>query len=71
MQYAVGYPTEKYAANVKGSLLERKLKTFAVYAAHDPVIKCSDSAGCVKVNRFGDWLQRQYLIPHVELERND
>ena len=37
--------------------------------SHDPVIACADATGCLKVNRFGDWLQRQYLIPLNEMAR--
>jgi len=69
VQYAMGYPTAQQRANIDRDPLARKLKVFAIYAAHDPVIACRDSAGCLKVSRFGDWLQRQYLIPHNEMVR--
>ena len=69
VQYAMGYPTAQRSANIDRDPLARKLKVFAIYASHDPVIACRDSAGCLKVSRFGDWLQRQYLIPHNEMER--
>ena len=69
VQYAMGYPTAQLRANIDRDPLARKLKVFAIYAAHDPVIACRDSAGCLKVSRFGDWLQRQYLIPHNEMQR--
>jgi LmbE family N-acetylglucosaminyl deacetylase len=69
VQYAMGYPVDRRAANVDGDALSRKLKAFATYASHDPVIACKDPAGCLKVRRFGDWLQRQYVIPHNGLVR--
>jgi hypothetical protein len=71
VQFAQGYPVARRPANVRGNDLSRKLKAFAVYAAHDPVISCKDGAGCLKVNRFGDWLQREYLIPYAELVRDE
>lgn len=69
VQYAIGYPTAGMLANIKPGPLARKVKTFAIYAARDRVIKCNDSDTCLKVPRFGDWLQRQYLIAHNDLER--
>jgi LmbE family N-acetylglucosaminyl deacetylase len=69
VQFAQGYPVAQRPANVAGDPLLRKLNAFAVYAAHDPVISCRDSGGCLRVNRFGDWLQRQYVIPYAELAR--
>ncbi|WP_314503480.1 PIG-L family deacetylase [uncultured Microbacterium sp.] len=71
VMYAMGYPSAKMAANLSGGVLARKSGTFALYASHDPVISCREAAACLKVNRFGDWLQRQYLYPHAELERNE
>jgi hypothetical protein len=71
VMYAMGYPTSRMRANLTGGTLDRKTRTFALYAAHDPVIKCKEATECLKVNRFGDWLQRQYLYPHAELERNE
>ncbi|MET0843299.1 MAG: PIG-L family deacetylase, partial [Mycetocola sp.] len=53
VQYAMGYPTAQQRANIDRDPLARKLKAFAIYASHDPVIACKDSAGCLKVNRFG------------------
>lgn len=71
VDYAMGYPTARLGANLSGASLDRKTRTFAVYAAHDPVIRCAEAAACLRVNRFGDWLQRQYIYPHLELERNE
>ena len=71
VQFAQGYPVSRRTANVSGNDLSRKLKAFSVYAAHDPVINCNNGAGCLKVNRFGDWLQREYLIPYAELVRDE
>jgi len=71
VQFAQGYPVARRPANVTGDDLARKLRTFSVYAAHDPVISCKDGAGCLKVNNFGAWLQRQYLIPYAELVRDE
>ena len=69
VRYAMGYPTAGLRANIDRDALSRKTRVFAIYAAHDPVIHCADASGCLKVNRFGDWLQREYLIPHNELAR--
>jgi hypothetical protein len=40
VQYAMGYPTAQPRANIDRDPLARKLKVFAIYAAHDPVIAC-------------------------------
>lgn len=63
VEYAVGYPSAERAANITGTELERKASLFAVYAAHDPVIGCSSAQSCLARAHFGDWLQREYLIP--------
>ena len=69
VQYAMGYPVARLPRNIDPEPLRRKLEVFGVYASHDPVIRCTDGHSCLKVNRFGDWLQREYLIPHAELAR--
>jgi LmbE family N-acetylglucosaminyl deacetylase len=71
VQFAQGYPVARRPANVTGNDLSRKLGAFSVYAAHDPVISCSAASACLKVNNFGAWLQRQYLIPYAELVRDE
>lgn len=71
VQFAQGYPVARRPANVTGNDLSRKLGAFSVYAAHDPVISCRDASACLKVNNFGAWLQRQYLIPYAELVRDE
>ena len=71
VQFAQGYPVARRPANVTGDPLSRKLNAFSVYASHDPVISCRDAAGCLRVNNFGAWLQRQYLIPYAELVRDE
>jgi hypothetical protein len=35
------------------------------------VISCKDPSGCLKVNNFGAWVQRQYLFPYAELVRDE
>lgn len=67
VQYAIGYPSEWDAINLGGDELHMKLAAFAAYASHDSVLHCSTPQGCLKVNRFGDWLQRQYLVPDAEI----
>lgn len=71
VQFAQGYPVAGRPANVTGDSLSRKLKAFSVYASRDPVISCSDAGGCLRVNNFGAWLQRQYLIPYADLVRDE
>lgn len=71
VQFAQGYPVARRPVNLSGDELARKLNTFAIYAANDPVISCKDSAGCLKVNKFGEWLKRQYLIPYAEVVREE
>ncbi|UIN30644.1 PIG-L family deacetylase [Microbacterium binotii] len=63
VEYAVGYPSAERPANIAGTELERKASLFAVYAAHDPVIGCSSAQTCLARAHFGDWLQREYLVP--------
>lgn len=67
--YAQGYPSAERDENLSGDALQRKLEAFAAYAAHDAVIKCSTAETCQKRKKFGDWLQRQYLIPHTDVVR--
>ncbi|MET0780336.1 MAG: PIG-L family deacetylase [Microbacterium sp.] len=69
VQYAMGYPVANLPANIDTDPLTRKLRAFAMYAAHDPVVYCSDDRGCLNVRRFGDMLRRQYLVPHGDLSR--
>jgi hypothetical protein len=69
VQYAMGYPVAGLSPNIDPDPLARKLKAFGVYASHDPVINCNGPNSCLAVRRFGDWLKRQYLIPHNELVR--
>ena len=68
--YAQGYPSAERDMNLSGDVLQRKLEAFAAYAAHDSVIKCSTAETCAKRKKFGDWLQRQYLIPHADIVRS-
>lgn len=67
VQYAIGYPSEWMPPNLEGAELQMKLDAFAAYASHDPVLHCSTVKGCLKVNRFGNWLVRQYLVPDSEI----
>jgi len=67
VQYAIGYPSAWNAVNLEGDELWKKLEVFAAYAAYDPVLHCSTAKGCLKVHKFGDWLQRQYLVPDAEI----
>ena len=67
VEYAIGYPSAERPANITGTQLERKASLFAVYAAHDPVIGCSSAPSCLARAHFGDWLQREYLIPRADL----
>lgn len=69
VEYAVGYPSAQRPANITGAELERKASLFAVYAAHDPVIGCASAQSCLARAHFGDWLQREYLIPQADLRR--
>ena len=69
VRYAVGYPGAQHPANIDPDILTRKLEVFAAYASHDPVVARDEVAKYLHVRGFGEWLQRQYLVPHVELER--
>ncbi len=68
--YVVGYPSASLPANLSGELLDRKLKAFVAYAAHDSVIRCSTPQQCLVRIRFGDWLQRHYQKHHDQLVRS-
>ncbi|WP_292700232.1 PIG-L family deacetylase [Microbacterium sp. 69-10] len=68
--YAVGYPGASLPANLSGELLDRKLKAFVAYAAHDSMIRCSTPQQCLVRIRFGDWLQRHYQQRHDQLVRS-
>lgn len=67
VQYAIGYPSERMSPNLEGDQLQMKLDSFAAYASHDSVLHCDSSKTCLKVHRFGNWLQRQYLVPDAEI----
>ncbi len=68
LAYAVGYQTEGFAANVSGKALDKKIDAFRTYAARDAVVdKCTNQQTCLKVPRFGSWLQRQYLRSEPQL----
>ncbi len=70
VSYAVGYPSETLPVNVSGADLDRKLAAYRVYAAQDPVVKCDTDAACLAKHRFGDWLQRSYLMSDADLFPN-
>lgn len=66
--YAVGYQTEGYSANVGGAPLDRRIDAFSTYAADDPVVgACTNHQTCLRVPRFGAWLQREYSRDEAEL----
>lgn len=68
LAYAIGYQTETYSANISGSALDKKIDTFRAYSANDTVVdKCTNHQTCLKVPRFGSWLQRQYFRSEPEL----
>ncbi|MCS3842074.1 PIG-L deacetylase family protein [Microbacterium sp. AK031] len=67
VQYAIGYPSDHNAVNLEGDELWKKLEAFAAYASHDSVLHCSTPKSCLGVRKFGEWLQRQYLVPDVEI----
>lgn len=67
VHYAVGYPGAQHPANIDADALARKLEVFAAYGAHDPVVTRSEVREYLTVRGFGEWLQRQYLVPHSEL----
>lgn len=67
VQYAIGYPSAWEPVNLGGDELQMKLAAFAAYASHDSVLHCSTPHGCLGVRQFGDWLQRQYLVPDAEI----
>ena len=69
VRYAVGYPAARRPANMPPKILDRKLEVFAAYGAHDPVVARDEVADYLTVRGFGEWLQRQYLVTHDELER--
>ena len=70
-QYAIGYPSARLPANIPLDLLNRKLEVFAAYGAHDPVVTRAEVQDYLHVRGFGEWLQRQYLLPHGDLARPD
>ena len=67
VSYAIGYPTLSLSANVIGEPLTRKVETFRVYAAQDPVVACPTDDACLTIPKFGGWLQRSYLKTENEL----
>ncbi len=71
VQYAIGYLAAERPANLDPDVLDRKLEVFASYAAHDPVVARDEIQKYLEVRGFGEWLQRQYLVPHGELPKSD
>jgi len=69
VKYAVGYPGAGHPANIGPDLLSRKLDVFASYGAHDPVVTRDEAHKYLEVRGFGEWLQREYLVPDHEVER--
>ena len=69
VHYAIGYPGARHPANIDPALLRRKLEVFAAYGAHDPVVTREAVDDYLRVRGFGEWLQREYLLPHREVER--
>jgi LmbE family N-acetylglucosaminyl deacetylase len=69
VRYAIGYPGARHPANIEPALLRRKLEVFAAYGAHDPVVAREAVDDYLRVRGFGEWLQREYLLPHREVER--
>lgn len=69
VRYAIGYPGARHPANIDAALLRRKLEVFAAYGAHDPVVTRAAAEDYLGVRGFGEWLQREYLLPHRDLER--
>lgn len=67
VHYAVGYPTADLPVNVGGDVLTRKLAAYRVYASQDPVVLCATDEACLAKPRFGQWLQRLYLMTDGEL----
>lgn len=70
VRYAVGYPGARHPANIEPDLLTRKLEVFASYGAHDPVVTREEAHQYLGVRGFGEWLQREYLLPHSDIERS-
>lgn len=66
-RYYVGYQSEGWQANLGGDQLQRKVSTYRIYAAEDPVLACRDNAACLSRARFGAWLQRSYSVSDPEL----
>ena len=66
VQFAVGYPAAQRPANIDPEILARKLAAFASYASHDPVVTRQEVHEYLLVRGFGEWLQREYLVPHGE-----
>jgi LmbE family N-acetylglucosaminyl deacetylase len=67
VQYAIGYPSESLPVNISGEALSRKLAPYRVYASQDSVVTCATDAACLAKPRFGNWLQRSYLLTDAEL----
>ncbi|WP_375383827.1 PIG-L deacetylase family protein [uncultured Microbacterium sp.] len=67
VRYAIGYPGARRPANIDPILLDRKLTAFAAYGANDPVVAREAVRDYLGVRGFGEWLQREYLVPHSEL----
>lgn len=68
VRYAIGYPGAQRPANIAPDL-QRKLEVFASYGAHDAVVARDEVSEYLHVRGFGEWLQREYLVPHRELVR--
>jgi LmbE family N-acetylglucosaminyl deacetylase len=67
VHYAVGYPGAQHPPNISPDVLARKIKVFAAYGAHDPVVTRNEVNEYLSVRGFGEWLQRQYLVAHSEV----
>ncbi|KAA9110203.1 PIG-L family deacetylase [Microbacterium rhizomatis] len=67
VRYAIGYPSARRPANIDPELLDRKLTVFAAYGANDPVVTRPEARDYLGVRGFGEWLQREYLVPHSEI----
>ncbi len=67
VQYAIGYPSSSLPVNISGEVLSRKLAPYRVYASQDSVVACATDSACLAKPRFGEWLQRSYLLTDAEL----
>jgi len=63
LHYYIGYPVHGMPANVSGTELDDKTRTFLAYAQYDPGV-CHTVEECNATPTYGAYLARQYQNPN-------